>query len=268
MKRIEVLTFIFAVILVLGGICYVFPKDGLTITLRFSTLDDIMGKEKEEEKPEVSVEDILAMSEKNADIAAEKDSLLKFFNTSPTRFYLPNNDLHFFDTLFAQMEKADSSRIRILHYGDSQLEEDRMTFVIRDTLQKIFGGDGQGMMPARSHYTFSMAGSASGSFTRYMIFAPESRCGGNKYGPFGDFVRLYGSARMSFRQTNRPEFRRRLFNQVTVVAGNTSGKGLSVTVGDSTAHFPAGELLVRAVFDMPDSSDRVSLSLSDRKSVV
>ena len=261
MKRIQVLTFIFAVILVLGGICHVFPEDGLTITLRFSTLKEIMGKE-EEEKPEISVEEILAMSEKTAEIAAEKDSLLKFFNTSPTRFYLPNNDPSFFDTLFAQMENTDSSRIRILHYGDSQLEEDRMTFVIRDTIQKIFGGDGQGMMPARSHYTFSMAGSASGSLTRYMIFAPDKRCGGNKYGPFGDFVRLYGSARLSFRQANRPDLRRRLFNQVTVVAGNTSEKGLSVTVGDSTIHFPAGELLVRAVFDMPDSSDRVSMSLS------
>ena len=262
MKRIQVLTFIFAVILVLGGICYVFPKDGLTLTLRFSTLDEILGKEEEEDKPEVSVEEILAMSEKTAEIAAEKDSLLKFFNTSPTRFYLPDNDLRFFDTLFAQLEDTDNSRIRILHYGDSQLEEDRMTFVIRDTLQKIFGGDGQGMMPARSHYTFSMAGSASGNLTRYMIFAPDKRCGGNKYGPFGDFVRLYGSARLNFRQTNRPDFRRRLFNQVTVVAGNTGEKGLSVTVGDSTIHFPAGELLVRAVFDMPDSSDRVSLSLS------
>ena len=87
MKRIQVLTFIFAVILVLGGICHVFPEDGLTITLRFSTLKEIMGKE-EEEKPEISVEEILAMSEKTAEIAVEKDSLLKFFNTSPTRFYL------------------------------------------------------------------------------------------------------------------------------------------------------------------------------------
>ena len=239
-----------------------FPKDGLTLTIRFSTLDEIMSKEEEENMPEISIDEFLAMSEKNAEIAAEKDSLLKFFNTSPTRFYVPNNDLSFFDTLFAQMENTDSSRIRILHYGDSQLEEDRMTFVIRDSIQKIFGGDGQGMMPARNHYTFSMAGSASDSLARYMIFAPKGGYRGDKYGPYGDFVRLAGSVRLKYRQTNRKNQRRRLFNQVTVVAGNTNGKGLSVTLGDSTIHFPADELLVRAVFDMPDSCEKVDISVS------
>lgn len=261
MKRYQITLFILSAIAVLGAMCHFFPEEGLTLTLKFPSLKEVMGEE-EEEQPEISVEEILAMSERNAEIAAEKDSLVKFFNTSPTRFYTPNNDHSFFDPVFKELEKADSNRVRILHYGDSQLEEDRMTFVIRDTLQKMFGGDGQGMMPARNHYTFSMAGSANGSITRYMIFAPDRRCRGNKYGPFGDFVRLYGSARLNYRQSNRKDLRRRLFNEVTVVAGNTTGKGLSITVGDSTMRFPAGENLVRAVFSMPDSSDKVSINVS------
>ena len=241
--------------------CHFFPEDGLTLTLKFPSLKEVMGEE-EVEEPEVSVEEILAMNEKTAEIAAEKDSLVKFFNTSPTRFYLPNDDLKFFDPLFKELENADKKRVRILHYGDSQLEEDRMTFIIRDTLQSMFGGDGQGMMPARTHNTFSMAGGASGSITRYMIFAPDRRSGGNKYGPFGDFVRLYGSVRLNYRQSKREDVKRRLFNEVTVVAGNTSGKGLAVTLGDSTIRFNAGESLVRAVFSVPDSSDKVSISIS------
>ena len=242
--------------------CHFFPEDGLTLTLKFPSLKEVMGEEEEVEEPEISVEEILAMNEKTAEIAAEKDSLVKFFNTSPTRFYLPNDDLKFFDPLFKELENADKKRVRILHYGDSQLEEDRMTFIIRDTLQSMFGGDGQGMMPARTHNTFSMAGGASGSITRYMIFAPDRRSGGNKYGPFGDFVRLYGSVRLNYRQSKREDVKRRLFNEVTVVAGNTSGKGLAVTLGDSTIRFNAGESLVRAVFSVPDSSDKVSLSIS------
>ena len=242
--------------------CHFFPEDGLTLTLKFPSLKEVMGEEEEVEEPEISVEEILAMNEKTAEIAAEKDSLVKFFNTSPTRFYLPNDDLKFFDPLFKELENADKKRVRILHYGDSQLEEDRMTFIIRDTLQSMFGGDGQGMMPARTHNTFSIAGGASGSITRYMIFAPDKRSGGNKYGPFGDFVRLYGSVRLNYRQSKREDVKRRLFNEVTVVAGNTSGKGLAVTLGDSTIRFNAGESLVRAVFSVPDSSDKVSLSIS------
>lgn len=261
MKRYQITLFILSAIATLGAMCHFFPEDGLTLTLKFPSLKEVMGEENEEE-PEISVEEILAMSEKNAEIAAEKDSLVKFFNTSPTRFYTPNNDHSFFDPVFKELEKADSNKVRILHYGDSQLEEDRMTFILRDTLQSMFGGDGQGMMPARTHYTFSMAGSASGSITRYMIFAPDRRSGGNKYGPFGDFVRLYGSVRLNYRQSKRTDAKRRLFNEVTVVAGNTSGKGLSVTLGDSTIHLPAGELLTRAVFSVPDSSDNVSLSVS------
>ena len=179
MKRYQITLFILSAIATLGAMCHFFPEDGLTLTIKFPSLKEVMGEEKEEE-PEISVEEILAMSEMNAEIAAEKDSLVKFFNTSPTRFYTPNNDHSFFDPVFKELEKADSNKVRILHYGDSQLEEDRMTFILRDTLQSMFGGDGQGMMPARTHYTFSMAGSASGSITRYMIFAPDRRSGGNK----------------------------------------------------------------------------------------
>ena len=214
------------------------------------------------EEPQISVEEILAINEKAANIAAEKDSLLNFFNNSPTRFYLPDNDLTFFDPLFKELEHADKKRVRILHYGDSQLEEDRMTFIIRDTIQRIFGGDGQGMMPARTHYTFSTAGSASGNFTRYTVFNPEQRAGNNKYGPFGDFVRLYGSVRLSYCQSKRTDMKRRYFNEVTVVAGNISGRGLAITLGDSTIRFNAGESYVRASFCVPDNSDKVSLSIS------
>lgn len=249
----------------MGALCYFFPEDGVKIgdfSLEFASLKDIMGGEEEEPVPEISVEEMLAMSEKTAQLAAEKDSLLSFFNNSPTRFHLPKNDPTFFDPLFEELEKADSNRVRVLHYGDSQLEEDRMTYIIRDTLQKMFGGDGQGMMPARTHYTFSMAGQANGSITRYMIFAPDRRCGGNKYGPFGDFVRLYGSARLNYRKSNRKDLRLRRFNEVTVVAGNTTGQGLSVTIGDSTQRFEAGENLVRAVFSVPDSSESVSINVS------
>ena len=262
MKRYQITLFILSAIATLGTMCHFFPEDGLTLTFKFPSLKEVMGEENEEEQPEVNVEELLAMSEKTAEIAAEKDSLLSFFNNSPTRFYLPNNDLKFFDPLFKELENSDKKRVRILHYGDSQLEEDRMTFIIRDTIQSMFGGDGQGMMPARTHYTFSMAGNASGSITRYMIFAPDRRSGNNKYGPFGDFVRLYGSVRLNYRQSKRNDVKRRLFNEVTVVAGNTSGKGLSVTLGDSTIHLPAGELYTRAVFSVPDSSDNVSLSVS------
>ena len=37
--------------------------------------------------------------------------------------------------------------IRILHFGDSQIEGDRISSVLREELQKIWGGSGTGFLP-------------------------------------------------------------------------------------------------------------------------
>ncbi|MEG1498810.1 MAG: hypothetical protein RRX93_05630 [Bacteroidales bacterium] len=44
--------------------------------------------------------------------------------------------------------------IRILHYGDSQIENDHITSTIRSFLQTAFGGNGKGMLPLfQTYYT-------------------------------------------------------------------------------------------------------------------
>ncbi|MDR1667660.1 MAG: GDSL-type esterase/lipase family protein [Bacteroidales bacterium] len=58
------------------------------------------------------------------------------------------------DTLmysFFRYARAGGDRrqpVRILHYGDSQIESDRITSTIRDYMQKKFGGMGRGYIPA------------------------------------------------------------------------------------------------------------------------
>lgn len=263
MKRYQILLFIISSILALGLLCYFFPKDGVKVgpfTLGFASLEQVWGKEEVEEEPEISPEELLAMRQKALEIEEQKDSIETFFKNSPTRFHFPNDDLTFFDKVFEAMEGADSTKVRVVHYGDSQIEEDRISFVIRDTLQKMFGGDGQGMMPGRQRYTFSMSGSSSAALTRYMIFS--NRAGGNKYGPYADFVRLYGSTRLTYLPSSSKNARIRRFNEVTVLAGNVKGNGLSIRCQDSTMKFDAGQNYVRAVFQVPDSSERVSVNLS------
>lgn len=248
----------------LGAISYYFPEDGISfkgVSLRFASLEDVLGDEDEEiiEEPEISPEELLEIR-KQAVLLAQKDSIETFFLNSPTRFHFPENDNTFFDSLFVALEGADSTKVRIVHYGDSQIEEDRITGIIRDSLQKIFGGNGQGMMPARRHFTFSTGGNSSGELERYMIFA--NRAGGNKYGPYGDFTRLYGSTSLTYYPSGRKEVERKHFNEVTVLAGNTRGNGLSISYKDSIVKFPAGETYVRAVFSVPDSTERVSIRVS------
>lgn len=247
----------------MGALAYFFPKEGLALgpmSLKFTSLTDILGSEEaEEEEMTISPEELME-AQRAAALKATGDSLETYLLTNNVRFHLPENNLKFFDSLFMTLEGADSTAVRVVHYGDSQIEVDRMTCVFRDSLQKRFGGDGQGMMPARTHYTFGMNGRSSVERERFMVFS--KRAGNNKYGPYGDFVRIAGdTVVLSFGQSGRKDVIKKLFNEVTLLAGNTQGDGLSVTYGKQTVRFPAGRNYVRAVFNVPDSSSRVKISV-------
>jgi hypothetical protein len=52
----------------------------------------------------------------------------------------------------ALQEAANGKKISIFHYGDSQIEGDRMTGYIRQRIQQQFGGIGPGFIPAYNVY--------------------------------------------------------------------------------------------------------------------
>ena len=53
----------------------------------------------------------------------------------------------FLKSFYASLDQADTKKVRVLHYGDSQIEEDRMTQQIREALQSRYGGKGAGLLP-------------------------------------------------------------------------------------------------------------------------
>ena len=62
-------------------------------------------------------------------------------------------------------------KVNICHYGDSQIEGDRMTSFIRQRLQTQFGGAGPGLIPAINVYsTISFRHNYSSNFQRKIIF--------------------------------------------------------------------------------------------------
>ena len=60
-----------------------------------------------------------------------------------------------------------------MHYGDSQIEDDRITSLLRNRLQSRFGGSGAGLVPASQLYPygFSMKQESSENWYRYIGFA-------------------------------------------------------------------------------------------------
>lgn len=87
----------------------------------------------------------------------------------------------------------DSSKdiVHVAHYGDSQIEGDRISGNLRNKLQKLFGGAGIGYVPmidVASHGSLNR--SHSGNWKRYCVF--NARAKTNQYGAHGTIFRFDG----------------------------------------------------------------------------
>ena len=119
---------------------------------------------------------------------ASSDSLLK----SITRIEYPDNDstvlYSFFESLMNS--KQTGHLIRIMHYGDSQIEDDRITSLLRNKLQSRFGGSGAGLVPVTQPYpyAFSMRQSNSSNWKRFAGFGRrDTTIKHRRYGALASF---------------------------------------------------------------------------------
>lgn len=257
MKRSRIVLFLFSVIACLAVLCAVFPEGGV-LGLRFPQLGDVLSAA--EPAGALSPEELIEQR-RQAVLAAQRNEYQAFFREDPARFYLPDGDVRFFDELFDAFDRAETEPMRIVHYGDSQIEEDRITGTIRERLQARFGGRGPGMMPARRHATPRVGGSSTAELRRYFNYGDQSyRAGIRQYGPYADFTRLDTVATFSFYPVSRKEKSEFSFERVTLVAGNVQST-LSVTNRSNTRTVePGGGPLVFVRFELPDSSTRATLT--------
>ena len=89
----------------------------------------------------------------------------------------------FLAAFYASLAESSDRVVRVLHYGDSQIEEDRMSQQIREKLQALYGGQGCGLMPLAQtipnktvHQQLRMNGRfvqpAQGP-RRYLVYGPK-----------------------------------------------------------------------------------------------
>lgn len=81
---------------------------------------------------------------------------------------------------------------RVLHYGDSQLEGDRISGYLRNRLQSVYGGSGPGFIPIKQVYEHSAAEVIAGdNWLRFASFDPtQKKIQGNDYGLYASFSRF------------------------------------------------------------------------------
>ena len=241
MKARQVLLFILSVCLMLGAVWAVFPAEGVRIggkRLRFASYQ---GHLRDLQERKLDLDSLLMAKQRR--FKMQQDTLAyyrEFFYEDSDRIYLPDDDYTFFDPVFQAFERAqkEGKTVRVVHYGDSQIELDRISSNLRDALQERFGGEGTGMFPALTRTPMaSISHSAAGGMAGFPMVGDSltRRAGHNRYGPLSQVVSVQGSGTVSLRALRQKSTLERVrhFSSVSVLYGRASDD-FSVTAQSDT----------------------------------
>lgn len=199
MRPFRTLLFTLTVFVLLAGTMWITPADGVKVgefNFRMPTFTEMFLNDKEEY---VDVNKIIenqfdidsigeaGLNEKDTIASAGYDELVESVHKIEITDEGRENLAWFFDKL------RSGKLTRIMHYGDSQLEGDRITANLRNKLQIKFGGSGLGLRPALQPYdfVFSAVQTSTDNWTRYPIYGDvDSLVDHNRYGVMGAFSRF------------------------------------------------------------------------------
>jgi lysophospholipase L1-like esterase len=224
MKPLRIFIFLASVALLLLLIALTMPPQGIRFTagihLKFMDPSELFPKDAPEAERERDVESLIAASSVTEDPESDftgdrqepeiQPGKLQDADRTPVpaadpansdslkhticRIELPEDGSVLMDPFFQKLEAlldGTRPRARILHFGDSQIENDRMTALIRYRLQKQFGGTGTGLVQAIPLYSGNMAyrQDQEGEWLRYTFFGKrDSAIRHNAYGVMGAFT--------------------------------------------------------------------------------
>jgi lysophospholipase L1-like esterase len=209
-KRTPAFIFLFISIVVGAfiGLAFLFPDNGVELPygfrFKYPSIDKLINHEKPvyadvsgaihmaesisssiETEVESFIHDVLQDSTEDT---SETVPIYQFVNVDSLRaaekylqpIQFPQNGAVVLNHFFKALDKATSKgeKTHVIHYGDSQIEGDRMTSYIRDRLQKRFGGYGVGLVPASNINQVPFIGQEnSENWFRYPAFFKEGATG-------------------------------------------------------------------------------------------
>jgi len=178
--------FIVVVFSILALIAYFIPEGGVKVGGRefyFVSLKDVLSASNDDK---IDVEELMQARRDSLQASLDElrnthyqsvqdsiDAANKMAKSDPTRLQYGNDNRDGLDLFFAALSglSGKSESIRIIHYGDSQIEEDRITSFVRKRLQSRFGGGGVGMVaPLAITHSLSINLFSSENWSRYTAF--------------------------------------------------------------------------------------------------
>ncbi len=139
----------------------------------------------------------------------------------------------FFESL--SNKSYNTKGIRVLHYGDSQIEGDRITAYLRSRLQGKFGGGGVGLVPAvpQSSQPYAIMQSTSSNWEKTTLADHDKNISGiNRYGVLGGystftpnrgiFSKSTNEAWIQFKRLGGSTYSARNFDRIRIFYGYNS----------------------------------------------
>jgi lysophospholipase L1-like esterase len=214
----KILIFILAIFFVLLLLSVVFPSDGIKIgknlSLNFISFEEIIDPTVQEQADISEILEVTDIEEEEPDSAAFQiveestidsvmvDSEYVYYEPVPIKIDSVVQHIEFRDRTRSSLNKFfeilanirnQGNIIRIMHYGDSQIETDRITDYFRYKLQTQFGGVGPGLVPAVKAFDFKspMIQTVTGDWKRHTIYGRvDTTILHRRYGMMGNFCRF------------------------------------------------------------------------------
>ena len=251
LRPYHIALFIWLSIAVLGGISWAWqgPMTIGSVTLRWKTLSEVLGNE----APGDTLGDIGVLGCQDSLASLEiVDTVVAPPVVRPTQPIQPvittavTHNAAPLQPFFEALQQADRQQVRVVHYGDSQIEEDRISYMLRRNLQEAYGGGGVGLIPLHQtiptrtlEQRLRMDGvvQASGQGPeRNIVYGPKSmRREDGLYGPMGQVAMLTGeqTIELQLRPRSTKHNSEHYFSQIRLLAD----EGIGISVGnDSLVH--------------------------------
>ena len=290
-RSFVVLAFLLCVIGALVLLSCVYPKEGISLNgrelrfpywLEFVFSQDTTAVEEQKVSPEELLEERIAQMRID-----EEAAFLDFFASNPARLSFPYcivtdtlgnivpfdsvphdsllRDYSYFDDFYSALDKADEQLVGISHYGDSQIEEDRITKQLRGRLQTQFGGGGVGLLPFKhTYYNLSVSEVLKGNYTIYspISYYRDAERSSNNYGPLLQASGIDGTCSLHiFPRKNTESYSGHYFSHAVVL----SSAGVSLTAKDAIKKEVSSSTDMSITdFVMPDSTTNLYLDISGK----
>ncbi|MCC5917605.1 MAG: hypothetical protein JJU02_09805 [Cryomorphaceae bacterium] len=186
------------------GLGIAFELDGVKIgnfEFLFPTVEDLSEPKRKvnmdrllQDYHEIDIRGKAIPPEDSLPLAEPVDTIVEEVEDEPEEYIPPPRDLqwnsdrpHPLNRFYTSLRRGEQKKkvFRVLHYGDSQIEGDRITSRFREELQRKFGGRGPGLQsftPLVTNYSIRVETSAN--WKRYPGFGKkDTSITHNEYGP-------------------------------------------------------------------------------------